>query len=986
VTGFTQPLCEEAQVAKAALFEVTDAVAAWRDRALLADTALFSDDPIWTMVNLRSLWVALTQDKSDSRRLESLGEQLRNADREVVCLAAELYWLMYLGAGPACISHARKTDIVRTIYEWSGQTLPLSHPLLKEPAQELEGSPGLFFSAQRSEELFFLIKAVVGIKKHGRNEREALLSEPWEVGRLFDEAAGNETPQLNHMLRYLLFPDHYEAVFAQRDKRRIVESFSGIPRKEAKRWSVTRLDEELNSIRKQLEELYDEQSLSFLREPLVETWRQSRARGSVPSSEQRFWVEKSAVSSQPDRESGPNSVGRALWSPRQKPDGDDTAAMMREVEPGDVVFHLTDNAGITGVSLVDGEIEEDFVCPEESRWPGQPGFRISLTDFTNVTPMLAQSKLLLDPRFQDELRGLADKHRSLFFNRQLTLNRGCYLTDAPEELVRIFNEVHRQASNRHLPHVTLPDPEDLPSVLQEKSAERVQHPLAHVLSGATGTGKTYTAMVRAVEICDGTASSNHDQLMHRFNELQADGRIQLVTFHPSFSYQDFIERRLREPAQEESEDEGAITDRIKPGVFKSMAEMARTDVPAEEPSIDLTSTTVWKTTPFPEDAEDDSVIYQDLIERQIISSPTGGRIDFSGCNTRAAILTRLAEGTGEAPEDDTVSTVDQLVNQMKTGDLVILADNEARCRAVGRITGNYRSVDSAGQRPHFQTRSVQWLYIPDEPLLWDRIARKAFLSRSLYRMDGSLLRVDEFGELIEPSRSNSPNYVLIIDEIGRGDVAQVFGELVTLIEPDKRSDGKNALSVALPLSGESFSVPGNLYIIGTLNSAEPINPTNADILHRRFRFDELSPDASLIRGDDQLGTIEDGEGGRIDLRSLMLTINRRIEYLAGSEHRLGQGFFMSIRTYDDLLHAIRSRVLPHLKSVFEDDWRQIQLIFKDLLSDGKPNEPQVIGHEDLRSETVLGLSLNEADLRTRFWVTTDRELTPDAFRKVYSEF
>jgi len=972
-------------MAKAALFDMTDAAIAWRDRALLTDQALFSDEEIWSMVNLRALWVALTREKVDLRRLETLGEQLRGVEGEVVRLTAELFWLMYLASGPTCISHARKTDIVRTIYEWSGETLSSSHPLLKETTQSFTGGPGLFFNARRSEELLFLIKAIVGVKKKSNAERKALLADPAATGRMFDEAAGDESPQLSHILRFLLFPEHYEPVFTTRDKRRIVESFSGIPRKETRRWSATRLDEELGSIRKQLQPLYGEQTLSFLQEPLVSTWRHGGARGDVSSSEQRFWVEKSTVEAQPHRNSGPDRLGQSLWTPRQSQESEESSALMREVEPGDVIFHFTDNAGISGVSLVEGEIEENFVCPEDTRWSGKAGYRIALGEFTEVTPMLNQSVLLMGPKFQDELRRLAEQHGALFFNRQLTLNRGRYLSDAPEGLVRIFNEAYRQESNRHLPHVFLPDQEDLKTTIQEKSFERVQHPLTQILSGPTGTGKTYTAMVRAVEICDGTAPGNHDQLMKRYNELQTAGRIRLITFHPSFGYRDFIEGHQKETVRDSEDLDPVIVDSIKPGVFKAMAHRASVNVHPEEPSIDLADTTIWKVTPETEADEGTDVPYDDLIEGQFICCPAGGELDFSAGNSRANISALLLEASGESPDEEAVSAMDQLVNQMAEGDLVILVDSTAACRAIGRVTGGYRPSKSCGGRTYTQTRSVEWLAIHRTPQPWARISRKAFLPRGLYRLDGSLLRLEELGALLEQRVPDSPNYVLIIDEIGRGNIAQIFGELVTLIEPDKRTGAANALNAVLPISGESFSVPDNLYLIGTLNSADPVEATNADVLHRRFEFEELSPDASLIRGDDQLGTIPDDEGDRIDLRLLMVTINRRIEFLAGREHRLGQGYFMHIRSYDDLLQAIRSRILPHLRALFVNDWRKVQLIFRDVLSDGQPNIPQVIGHEDLNATTVLGFELDEFHEQTRFWVTPDRDLTPEAFRKIYSE-
>lgn len=967
---------------------IQDAVSQLRERALQNDTALFSDDAVWTMDNLRALWVALTNRQSDLRRLESLGEQLRGLDEVVVRLAAELFWLVYLFAGPACINHTRKTDLIRIIYEWSGHNLSPSHPLLGDMGLPRHGGLGLLFSARRSSELKFLIKAVVGIKKLSGADRAALLGDPWATAHMLDEAAGDESPQLSHVLRYLLFPEYFNAIFTLRDKRRIVETFSGIPRKETRRWTITRLDTELAGIRKQLQDLNEGQTLSFLKEPLVSSWRHSASHGDVIASEQRFWVEKSAPQDLPDGQNAPNSLERALWISRQTlPEGADSVAMLREVEPGDVVFHFTDNEGITGVSRVEGEIDEDYVCPDDSPWAGYTGYRLQLTEFAEVTPILSQSTLLLGSKFQDKLRQLADRYQSLFFNRQLTLNRGAYLSEAPEALVRIFDEAYRQDSNRHLPHVSLPEQEDLPAAA---IAKHINHPVAQILSGPSGCGKTHTAMVRAVEICDGAASGGHERLRDRYEQLQAEGRIRLVTFHPSFCYADFMERR--EDLPEPVEDSAAATDSgvragtaVRPGVFMQMAAQARTDQHQPELELDFNSATIWKLTPQADADSDDGAVYSDLLEGGLISCSASGGVDFTGCGNRAAVTTRLAEKTGQAPDDETVSAIDTLVNKVKTGDCVILVDSAAACRGIGRISGGYRPKASVGQNTYPQCRPVDWLFIPDQPLPWSRIARKEFLPRMLYQIDLSLLNLPDLVRLVERTQVESRKYVLIIDEIGRGDVDEIFGELVTLIEPDKRTGASNAVTVTMPLSGEQFSVPPNLYLIGTLNSADTLSPGRTEILNRRFQIDELDPDASMIRGDDQLGAIPDGEGGRIDLRSLMLTINRRLEMLVGPEHRLGHGYFMDIQSYQELMTVVRTRVLPHLRTLFNSDWRKVQLIFKDVLKDGQPNSPQVVSHEELCVESEFGVELDRDFPRVRYWMTPERDLTPDAFRKVYCD-
>ena len=441
---------------------VLDAALHWRDQCLVQDQAMFSQDLLWKMENLRALWVILKDSPGISAEhfVRSLEEKFGDAPAEVPRLCAELLWVLLLSPTPAHMGARRKVELIRTVYEWSGSKLSNSHPMLKEPLVQGIANPGMSFSSMRCEELMFLIKAVVGIKKKVSAKRQLLLEQAWKTGRVFDDAAGSNVPQMSHMLRHLLFPLEFEPIFNRRSKRRITESFSGIPRRETKSWSVTQLDEEMYRAREQLQSLYETTDLSFYREPLLSTWQGGGV--SAPLSERRYWVEICDLANRPDRQTGDHALGKALWSPRRDGNGNDIGAIVREVEAGDVVFHFTDGEGITGVSEVTGELDEDFSCPEGTQWDGQPGYCIELQAFTQVVPPLPSAAYLSERRFQDDLRQLAESHQALFFNRQLTLNQGTHLSEAPEVLVRIFDEAFFGLNKQHLPHVVLPDPEDVP--------------------------------------------------------------------------------------------------------------------------------------------------------------------------------------------------------------------------------------------------------------------------------------------------------------------------------------------------------------------------------------------------------------------------------------------------------------------------------------------------------------------------------------------
>ena len=185
----------------------------------------------------------------------------------------------------------------------------------------------------------------------------------------------------------------------------------------------------------------------------------------------------------------------------------------------------------------------------------------------------------------------------------------------------------------------------------------------------------------------------------------------------------------------------------------------------------------------------------------------------------------------------------------------------------------------------------------------------------------------------DASRNRESNYVLIIDEINRGNVSRIFGELITLIEESRRSTlgdipaggvGSDPLEALLPYSRRRFSVPSNLFIIGTMNTADRSLVTLDTALRRRFFFIEMPP-----RTDD---VSEDVDG--IDVKKLMETLNRRIAALYDQDHQLGQAFFLNLKTMDDLNDAFVMKVIPQLQEYFHDDYEKIKLI----LSDAKTNK------------------------------------------------
>ncbi|EGD3107788.1 AAA domain-containing protein, partial [Campylobacter jejuni] len=163
------------------------------------------------------------------------------------------------------------------------------------------------------------------------------------------------------------------------------------------------------------------------------------------------------------------------------------------------------------------------------------------------------------------------------------------------------------------------------------------------------------------------------------------------------------------------------------------------------------------------------------------------------------------------------------------------------------------------------------------------------------------------------------SYIIIIDEINRGNVSKIFGELITLIEPSKRIGEKEELKVTLPYSGEKFGVPKNVYIIGTMNTADRSITSLDTALRRRFEFVEMMPDVSKLS--------MDCEG--INLQELLKAINTRIEYLLDREKTIGHAFFVSVENLEDLKKVFQNKIIPLLQEYFYNDYALINAVLND---------------------------------------------------------
>ena len=199
----------------------------------------------------------------------------------------------------------------------------------------------------------------------------------------------------------------------------------------------------------------------------------------------------------------------------------------------------------------------------------------------------------------------------------------------------------------------------------------------------------------------------------------------------------------------------------------------------------------------------------------------------------------------------------------------------------------------------------------------------------------------------EAAKHREKEYAVFIDEINRGNISEIFGELISLIEVDKRQGMANELSATLPYSKESFVVPSNVNLFGTMNSADRSVGAIDIALRRRFKFIPMVPDSSIISNELRMNGIDPEDVDGINIIKLFDTMNSRIELLLDRNHMLGQALFLSVRTGADVVAIMRDKVVPLLEEYFFSDLQKVQMVFNDLDEYGQLRGDPIYKHSTL---------------------------------------
>ena len=468
----------------------------------------------------------------------------------------------------------------------------------------------------------------------------------------------------------------------------------------------------------------------------------------------------------------------------------------------------------------------------------------------------------------------------------------------------------------------------------EKEGKGVTHimpskyKLNTILYGPPGTGKTYEARKRAIEIVTGNIPKD-EEIDSEFQRLVEEKRISFVTFHQSFGYEQFIEGYRPVTSQDDPSITG-MEYRREDGIFKEFCESAIPNTGAIKTIIDA-DVQIWKMSLGEKFRKD---IHDDCLSNDYIRL---------GYDTEVKDLNMV----NKVYDKNAPNSVNAFFGYMEEGDIVIIRSSPTEFDAVARVTGP--CIIRNDFEDYCQVRSVEWLY-RGKPVSLKKIPNsKKLMQTTLYRIDW-MDGLDVSRLIDSGTESGDDKYVFIIDEINRGNVSRIFGETMTLIEESKRSkvgDGQNKNSVKLSYSKEDFSIPENVFVIGTMNTADRSLVSLDTALRRRFSFERMMPKPDLLPKYSSINSV--------DLKSLLETLNNRIEVLYDKEHLIGHSYFMGINDIEQLRIVFTNEIIPLLEEYFHNDYSKIINV---LSKKGEPNDSEFIYVEqgDVFSESELNIN------------------------------
>lgn len=483
-----------------------------------------------------------------------------------------------------------------------------------------------------------------------------------------------------------------------------------------------------------------------------------------------------------------------------------------------------------------------------------------------------------------------------------------------------------------------------------------------ILYGPPGTGKTYNTINKAIEIIENrnlTAEELEDRnaLKEKFEKYKNNGQIEFITFHQSYGYEEFVEGIK---ADTNSNDEVIYTK--EDGIFKRLA------LEAMISNIQVTKESI-KSLDFGE-------VYDGLLEK--IDS---GEITSLSSKTTNDILVSDITKNNNINFKHEGGNKKYLVSKDRLKKLFEYFNTKEKFDSISNINDEFREVIGGCNS------SVYWAVL--------NYIHTHNIDDEYQDIDIKNMTESEQKELIDDylktpqskrkHKENSKNYVLIIDEINRGNISKIFGELITLLEDSKRVGAEEELKVKLPYTNDEFGVPQNLYLLGTMNTADRSIALMDTALRRRFDFSEMMPELDGLKDIVVENTVK--------IFPLLEAINKRIEYLYDRDHTIGHAYFIELKEDSKnslliLANIFKNKIIPLLQEYFYDDWEKIRLVLGDNQKNDRALElikiKQGYNIKDLFGDKGLD-SLDIDDESNIYEINQEAFKKPESYIKIYEK-
>lgn len=523
---------------------------------------------------------------------------------------------------------------------------------------------------------------------------------------------------------------------------------------------------------------------------------------------------------------------------------------------------------------------------------------IAIGKVTKIIDLSSINKTYVD-KFDDVY---ALKFEKLYFAKDLNLDDFGIYDGRGKQFHRTGNDYYEQLiKNKYQLTIS--------SLMNEKIKNILLNTKNIILTGAPGTGKTYKTAEIAVALIDGSNKlpSNRVDLMKRYKELITLEQISFTTFHQSLDYEEFIEGLKPEI----DEDSGEMTYQVKNGILKKICNKATSNpenLQLEKFVESFLDNAIKKATEYETTLHKikfkiiDFSVDKIKIEHGTFNNPNWNTPKNPIVKINYSDLLQLLQQPKKVLSKKEVATI--LKRKSNSSDNYLIAINAILYDSVQQQSTTFQKNNS------------------DEPKYYDFI-RKAWSGEKLtdeninYPIDKIVEFIKNEILIIKNKNNNNQPHILIIDEINRGNISKIFGELITLLEKDKRIGEENEITVTLPYSQETFGVPSNLFIIGTMNTADRSIGHIDYAIRRRFAFLSLKSDRNVISSYDRYDN-----GVRAKAESLFDKIKDFISKninpdLDEDDLMIGHSYFLC-KSADDLKMRLEFEIIPLIEEYEKD--------------------------------------------------------------------